>query len=283
MAVALETNIYSYTENKLHALSQKSAEFNRQLGTLNQIYQSSFDKFLREEDKERFTEDFFSACKSQIFNGFFIFREILLNDNKSISDTFFEQPDGAITVQIPELINQAAGEDVYQVIITEQMSNLTSWMVTQYEDVLPLLREVAYSCVCLGFKWAILDEREQRGVNGYKAHLDGLLGKIDDLEFINPINYISCIVVNEQTEKWEIYKLGHEDLHKIGEVYILNVDEQTGYNYLMSIYLLQSETTAVQQYLVDSLAVRFMTRNGVERGDVLITFAGVEQFYQLID
>lgn len=281
MAVALETDLYKFTENKLHALSQNSADFNRQLGAINQIYQSSFEMFLREEDKERFTEDFFSACKSQIFNGFFIFHEILLNDYESFSSSFFEQPEGAISVQIPELINQAAGEEVYQVILTEQMSNLTSWMITKYEDVLPLLREAAYSCAYLGFKWAILDEREQRGINGYKPHLDGLLGKLDDLEFINPINYISCIVVNEQTEKWEIYKLGHEDLHKTGEVYILKVDEQTGFNYLLSIYLLQSETTAVQQHLVDSIALRFMTRNGVERENVLITFAGVEQFYQL--
>src|SRR4051812_39188985 len=99
------------------------------------------------------------------------------------------------------------------------MRELITWMIKKYEDVLPTLNNMVLHSAYLGFKWAVLDERELRGLESYKTQIEGILGPIDDVTFVHPQYYVSAEIKNYSIiEKWSLYDLLTDD--KVGDIWI---------------------------------------------------------------
>jgi hypothetical protein len=279
-AVTSIDDIFTFTENKLTAHFQNNEQFNRDFAVMYEFYRRKFEDIIKEEDLEEFENYFFQSVKSQYFNGYYIFRELIANIEVSIPDVWYAQTDSVITEQIPDLIRQAAGEAFEEVIITDTMHELTIWLIQNYENIHDLIKQVAFDIVCLGAKRAILDEREQKQIKPFESGIQGFLGPIGDLTFLDPQRYITCMVKNEQTELWDIRLWSSASTHndKIGEIYIISVLEE-GTKYLLNIYLKNSVSDKERQTLVVTILSHLMERNQLKREEVQVNFAVIDEFF----
>ena len=280
MSDAADMNIFDYTNNKLKAHLQNNETFTIELAQTYEYYEKQLMDLILEHDKERLERELFHAVKSQVFNGYFMAQEILANIE--LKDEWFEQTNGMIAQQIPEMLRNGTNDNIEEIITHDPLKNLSSWLVIEYEDVYPLLMNLSLNTASLGAKWAFLDEAQKRNVTPYKPQHSGILAYVDDVVFINPQTYLSCEITNETSELWTVISSKYNGLDKIAEVTILKLpnNEQLE-NFYLNISISKNLILSEQEFLIDQLVDRLMRFKGIERNQLTLSAMSVEEFYYI--
>ncbi|KZE68022.1 hypothetical protein AWM68_17790 [Fictibacillus phosphorivorans] len=280
---ATETNLFDYTDKKLKAHLQNNEEFNREVATHYEYYKDKLFRIVKEHDQEKAEKDLFQCVKSQVFNGYFIALEILNVEDSPITDAWLQQSEGMIAQQLPDLLKSATGESGLENVIThEPLKALTSWLVREYEDIYPTLMDISLNSACMGAKWAFVDEGQKRGFQTYQPQHRGIVGTIDDISFINPQNYLSCSILSEAGEVWDVIETKYNGYDRVAVTTVMKVfTEDQSTKYYVSVNVKSSLSAMNQQSIIDSIAVRIMTLNELNRGQLVISAASVEEFYDI--
>ncbi|MDC3424288.1 hypothetical protein NC797_07170 [Aquibacillus sp. 3ASR75-11] len=281
---ANKEDLFTYTEKKLSSHFQNSGEFNRFFKVMYDYYSNKLNVFIKVEDKEVYESKLFQSAKSQFFNGYYIVREFLADENTNLPDEWLSQPEGFITEEIPGIIKSAAGNNFEEVILSEDMHNLILWAVTRYEDLHALLKQTAFDIVCLGAKQAILDERDNKGIPKPQTAIPGLLGDFDDFMFLTPQHYFQAEVKTDETEIWSLNwwsSLAKED-SKAGEVTLIKIPGENNVQYALNLYLTKEIDEHERERILALLLMTLMDKNDIPRNDIMVRFAVVEDFYILV-
>ncbi|PGT82206.1 hypothetical protein [Bacillus sp. AFS040349] len=272
---------YSYTEQKLKAHFQNNSEFNASFAVMFDFYRKKFSHIIEEKNKSTFEDRLFTSAKGQYFNGYFMIREMLSHEETQIQNEWLAQPEGIITEEIPQLIKNITGSNFDEVILTEPMQQFTMWAITQYEDILAALNQLAFDIVCLGAKQAILDERDTRGLSEHKSSLEGLLGGVDRATFITPQHFLTCDVKTSETEIWTLSWWSALDKldNKAGEVTIVRIIQENESRYALNVYLSSQVPEHERNLILEQTLTSLMERNEIAREDVTVNFAVVSDFY----
>lgn len=282
LQTALQNNIFEYTDKKLKAHLQNNEDFNRELITMFEFYKTMLFDRVSDSDKDRLERDLFQSIKSQIFNGYFMAQELLNSKETQFEDQWFQQSEGMIAQQLPEMLRIATNDNIDEIITLEPLKELTSWLVIKYEGVYPLLRDISLNTACMGAKWSFIDEAKKRGVTPYQPQFPGILANVDDVVFINPQTYLSCDITNESSELWTVITSKYNGLDKIAEVTLIKVpSNEKVERYYMNVNMKNSLSLAEQQNLVDHLAAKLMVTQNLERNQIILAAASVEAFYEI--
>ncbi|MFT9495754.1 MULTISPECIES: hypothetical protein [Bacillota] len=280
METISDVNIYEYTDQKLKAHFQNNEQFNFELAQTFNFYKELLQDLINDSDRERLEKDLFQSVKAQIFNGYYMAQELLQSEEANFNDEWFKQSKGMIAQQLPDMLRMATNYDIDGIITHEPLKALASWLVIEYEGVYPLLMDISINTACMGAKWAFIDEGEKRGIPTYQSQYLGLLSHIDDVLFIDPQTYLSCEYTNDSSEVWNAITSKHTGLDKIAEVTIIKVTSgETTENYYMNLNIKNSLSITEQQILIDNLAVRLMLNKEIERNQLILAAASVEEFY----
>lgn len=274
-------NIFKYTDQKLKAHIQNNNIFKNELDILFDYYKTILESKLKESDRVRFEKELSDSVNGQVFNGYFIIQEALNSEGTEITDDWFKQSKGSLAQQMPDTLRDLTGNNLEEVITHDPLKKLSSWLVVEYEGVYPTLMDISLNAASLGAKWAIYDEAEKRGIQHYSPQYNGLLAPLDEVTFINPQNYISVAVMNEQAEVWEIVNSKYNGLEKLGEVTILEYAAEQGKGYFMNVNISSGIQELQQQDILYTLSSDFMSRNNVTREQLTITVALVDEFLML--
>lgn len=268
--------IFSYTDNKLKAHIENNKEFDREFIQYNMYYQELLGSKVKPTEQETFTNLLFNAIKSQIFNGYFLFRELLEKESTMINDEWYTQAQGKLITQIPNIIKEASGENYIEVVTSTTMREFITWMIKRYEDVLPILNNMSLHCASLGFKWAIIDERDRKGLQPYIANIEGYLGLLDDITFIHPQYYIVADLKNDAlTEKWALFDFLNQE--KLGDIWISLIKGDSPSS-IVSLYFKYTLSDKVQQTLVETISATVLLNTGVQRNNLTINYAVTNEF-----
>ncbi|MGN7299752.1 hypothetical protein [Ferdinandcohnia sp. SAFN-114] len=272
-------SIFQYTEQKLTSHFQNNIKFNQQFFVLTEFYKNKFNGLIKQEDEQIFGEMLFQCSKSQIFNGYFIMRELLLNNQETLSDEWFAQSEGILTEQLPGIIREAAQHDFDNIIIEDEMKRLIRWAITRYEDVYSTLHQISFDLVCYGAKQAVIDERDKKGIQTNEA-LNGLLGAVNDLNFISPQSYLTCNAKPSESEIWTLswWSSIQTTDNKVGEVTVLAIPLENTTQYALNIYL-SKRLPEHERSSVISIVLANLIENGIAREDIVMSYALVEEFY----
>lgn len=276
-------NIFKYTDQKLKAHIQNTEAFKIELDILFEYYKSMLEEKLKESDRGRFEKELTNSVNGQVFNGYFIIQEALNSEGTEITDEWFKQSKGSLAQQMPDTLRDLTGNNLEEVITHDPLKKLSSWLVVEYEGVYPILMDLSLNAACLGAKWAIYDEAEKRGMEHNSPQYNGLLAPLDDITFLNPQNYISVAVMNEKAEIWEVVNSKYNGLEKVGEVTILEYaaggEGQLGY--FMNVNVSSMLPESQQQEIIYTLSSEFLSRNELNREQLTVTVALVNDFLML--
>lgn len=271
-----------YTDQKLRAHFQHNQQFNVELATTFAYYNEKLLNVAVDSDKEKLETDFYNCVKSQIFNGYFMVQELLQHEDTKFENEWFMQPIGMIAQQLPDMLRAVTNDNIEEIITHDPLKKLASRLVMEYEGVYPLLLDISLNTACMGAKWALIDEAEKRGIQQYQPQSKGLLAYMDDVIFINPQMYLICDITTESSELWTLISSRNTGLDKIAEVTIIKHLGNGGTDsYYMNINLSNRLSFLEQQSLIDQLGLRLMDNCGIEREQLLLFAASVEEFYNI--
>lgn len=280
MSTAIELNFSNYTDKKLKAHYQNNEEFNQEIFLSYEFYKSRLIPLVKDHDVERLENELLDSIKSQIFNGYFMVVEFLNHEETQIENKWFQQSAGMIAQQIPDMLREITGNQLEEVITYDHLKKLASWLVVNYEGVYPTLMDISLNTACMGAKWALIDEGEKRELKLYEPQHKGILGNLDDVTFINPESYITCKTMNQSTEVWELIKSNRNTLDKIGEITILAVHgAENQQAYFVNVNIRNTFSQMQQEELINSIVTRVMALNDIERSQITLTGAAIEEFY----
>lgn len=280
MMTTTDKELFEYTEQKLTAHYQVNDELILEMGNAFNYYNNKLAHIIKESDKDRVENELFTSIKSQIFNGYFMACEIL--SNNEFPEHFFSQSKGVIAQQVPDLLREATNFNIEGVVTDSHLQNFISWLVVEYEDVYDLLMDISLNTACIGTKWAFYDFAEKQNISLYQPQYEGLLTKIDEITFINPQTYLTCMVSTDTSEVWDIITSQHKGLEKIGEATIIisnqNMNEET---YYMNISLRNTLTLSEQQTIIDQLGSNLLVNQEIERKQLKLNASSVEEYYYI--
>lgn len=269
------------TEKRLKDLFEHNHDFKADfLGVFNFYSQKFYRVIKNEEDKRKFDEAFFEATKSQFYNGYYLTREIMLDENSNFPDEFFTQPIGYLTEEIPHILRQALQDSVNEVIRTELTQKFIMWLLQNFEDVYDLIKQTIFDIACLGARQAFLDTKEDKGLQSTSEPVEGWLSNLNDIEFLTPQVFLTPIVKNELAESWELhYWSSLNNSSKAGDVTILKIKNEEKETYLINIGLHQSlyetERQRISEYILSSIA----NRNNIGFEFIAPNIAVIEDYY----
>lgn len=277
-------NLYDYTEQKIMSHYQNNPEFNKTFIRLERYYQTKLGLTVKESHLEKFKELFFSSAKAQFFNGYFIIQELLSKEDTLIKDEWLTQPDGFITQQIPQLIRDITHEED-EVIYSPDMRKFKMWMITTYEDVLGDLNQTAFDILCLGAKQALLDLRENRGLQPLSGNEEmGVLSDFADLNFITPQVFLDIQLMSQSTESWNLHfwdSVKTSDI-KAGEVTLMTITQDVKIIYDLNILLSKRIYESERKVIIESILYLVMERNDIPREHIMLRYATIEDFYVFV-
>ncbi|MEK3992638.1 hypothetical protein [Robertmurraya sp. FSL R5-0851] len=280
MTMTTENNLYEYMQQKLKAHFQNNQDFNQDIATIFEYYKSKLVAIVKEAHHEKMEEMLFASIKSQITNGYYMGLEIL-NGDSQFEDDFFRQAEGMISQQIPDMLRTVTNNSIEEIITNDALRELTSWLVMEYEDVYPLLMDISLNTASLGTKWAFKDEANKRDIESYTPQFRAILANIDDVSYIDPQSFLTLIAINDNSEVWEIINSDYRGLEKIGEVTVLRMNrEEEQIMYFLNVSLKNQVNTNQQESIINSVAVRLMVMNEVERMNIVITASSVVDYFQ---
>ncbi|QAS54795.1 hypothetical protein [Halobacillus litoralis] len=276
--------LFKYTEQKLQSHFQNNDDFNKQFAIMEQYYYNKVENIINNDDKNKFQELFFTSVKSQFFNGYYIVREFLYLDPTALKDEFYAQPKGYITEDAAMLMNGLNQNGQIEAIYTESLNDLVKWLITRYENVRELLRQISFEIVCLGATQAIMDEKDskERMVSGISER--GFLGPLTDINFLNPQIYSTSVVYSQGIETWTLHywsALNKED-DRAGDVSVYMVEVDGYKQYHLNIYLSKNIFSFEREELLRIILAKLMTYRGIGRSQIMVNFAVVEDFYILV-
>ncbi|MFB1100385.1 hypothetical protein [Terribacillus sp. JSM ZJ617] len=274
-----------FTENKLRQAFTNDEHFNMQFNILNHFY---FEKVKVLTDAERhrdYEEPFFEAVKSQYFNGYFIVRELLSDEQTTLDPVWLSNPEGILTEEIPMLIREAVLQNEEEALITETMYQFIMELTAEYEDVHSSLLQIAFDIAFLGSKRAFLDERNSLEVEAQKGGLESRMARIGDFTFITPQIYLGPKHITTETEMWDLYwwsSLRQID-NKAGDVTLIQVNNGEVNNYIFNINLVSTFTPYEIQLIYNNLVSRFLEINQLERKQLQVNVAIVKEYLAIVE
>ncbi len=278
----MHNKLSKYTNLKLTSHFENNLTFKAQFYFMEEYYLSKFIPIIKETDQDEFISLFNKSVKSQYYTGYYMIRELLEIEGTNL-DEGLTQLEGYLTEEIPHLIKQATGHNFDEAIISEDMQKMILWGITKYEDIRTLLKQTAFDIVCLGAKQALLDERDNKGMEKEENHLKGLIGSIYDYDFIVPQLFLGDPLVSEGVELWPVmwWSSIKEDSKQAGEVIIgkFNTDGESYYQ--LKIYLKSVVSEREMQYISTMLLTRMM-ENNIERDKITLSLAVVDDFYTFV-
>ncbi|WP_163537274.1 hypothetical protein [Gracilibacillus sp. YIM 98692] len=285
MSIITKSELMEYTHNKLESHFQNNDDFNREFIIMFQFYFNKLGEIILEKELEQLEESLFSITKSQYFNGYFIVQEFLNNEEIGVmKDEWLKQHHGFITEQIPDIIYNLTGEELEEIITTEEMHIFIMDMVTKYENIRPLLKQIGLDVAYLGAKQAFLDEREKRHLDEEPVLDTGLLANIGTYEFITPQHYLAADHLSQNAETWLLgYWSSIEDREpQAGEVTIIRVPREDTTEYIIRMYVSNDILEHERQMIAQIMIAMVMERNNVNRDHIHASFASVENFYVMV-
>lgn len=276
--------LFKYTEQKLQSHFQNNDEFNKQFAIMEQYYYKKVENIINSEDKKKFQELFFTSVKSQFFNGYYIVREFLYHDPNALNEELYTQPKGHITEDAAMLMNGLNQNGQIEAIYTESLNDLVKWLITRYENVRELLRQISFEIVCLGATQALIDEKNSKDWEVDGISEKGFLGSLTDINFLNPQIYSTPIVYSLGLESWTLHywsALNKED-NRAGDVSVYEVEVNGYKQYHLNIYLSKNILSFEREELLRIILAKLMTHRGIERSQVIVNFAVVEDFFILV-
>ncbi|MEK4671401.1 hypothetical protein [Niallia sp. FSL R7-0271] len=272
--------IYNYTENRLKAHYQNDSSINEELSNLLSYYNLTLVERVKDEDKERLKDELFQTITQQIFNGYFIVVEILNLAKEEIPDDNLKQPVGILTQQIPDLLRSVTGENYESTITHEPFRKLSSWLITEYEGIYPLLMDLALNTAVVGSKWAFLDERDKRGLVEETQMEMTLFADPMNVTYLNPETYITADIINENAELWTITKTRWNGFDKLGEITII----KTVLNEVrLNISIKANIAEAERNIIIDRVIQKVTDSNLIQDTKLTITITSVNEYFELID
>lgn len=272
-------DIFDYTQQKLKAHYQNDKEFNRELATIYEFYKIKLSSILTEDQREKMEKMLEESIKQQIFNGYYMGLELLQSDYQ-FENEWFQQSEGMIAQQLPDLLRRATNNQIEEVVTDKTLQKLMTWLVVEYEGVYPLLMDISLNTACMGLKWALKDEGSKRQIDLYESSFKGMLGNLDDITFITPQCYIQLVVTNEGSEVWEIINSDYKTLEKIGEVNVVRIDSADNTDrYYLNISVKDSLSESEQKSLIEDISARVMIFNDVERTHLTLSASTVREYY----
>ncbi len=221
-----------FCERKLKDHFNHNGDFKQEFAKTFNYYLNKFSDIVPKPDMEEFESALFESFKSQYYQGYFIAREFIEHEETMIPNTWLETSNSIIKEQLPEMISEAMPNDFTEQIRTPLSSKLISTAIQNYENVRELLNEVIVDVTLLGSYRAFLDEKIDRGVETplpSDTSYMGVLGAYNDLTFIDPQKYVTCVTRTVNSENWGIFlwsSIG-EFQTKVGEIIIQKLDVET--------------------------------------------------------
>lgn len=280
MTTKTTEEIYNYTENRLKAHYQNDSSINEELSNLLSYYNLMLNERVKDEDKERLKNELFQTITQQIFNGYFIVVEILNLAKEEIPDDNLKQPIGILTQQIPDLLRSVTGENYESTITHEPFRKLSSWLITEYEGIYPLLMDLALNSAVVGSKWAFLDERDKRGLVEETQMEMTLFADPINVTYLNPETYITAEIINENAELWTITKTRWNGFDKVGEITIIKtVLKEVRLNISIKANIAEAE----RNIIIDRVIQKVTDSNLIQDTKLTITITSANEYFELID
>lgn len=272
--------IYTYTENRLKAHYQNDSSKNEELSNLLSYYNLMLVERLKDHDKERLKDELFQTITQQIFNGYFIVVEILNLAKEEIPDDNLKQPVGLFTQQIPDLLRSVTGENYESTITHEPFRKLSSWLISEYEGIYPILMDLALNTAVVGSKWAFLDERDKRELVEENQVEVTLFADPMNVTYLNPETYITADILNENSELWTITKTRWNGFDKIGDITII----KTVLNEVRLNISIKADIDESERNIIIDRVIQKVTESGsLQDTKLKITVTSVNEYFELID
>ncbi|QXE03523.1 hypothetical protein [Terribacillus sp. DMT04] len=273
------------TENKLRQSFINDEHFNKQFNIMYQYYLEKVKAITDPEKHREYEDPFFEAVKSQYFNGYFIVRELLSDEQTTLDPIWLSNPEGILTEEIPLLIREAVLQNEEEALISETMYQFIMSLISEYEDVHYPLNQIAFDIAFLGSKRAFIDERDSIGVEAQKGGLESRMARIGDFTFITPQIFLGPKHVTAETEMWDLYwwsSLRKID-NKAGDVTLIQVNNGEGDNYIFNVNLASTFTPYEIQLIYNNLVSRFLEKNQLERRQLQVNVAIVKEYLAVVE
>lgn len=243
MEMVTEQTLEEYTREKLKRHYENSSLFTENMSDLYVLYQNKFlMRLINIDEKEKLENDLLQSMQSQIFKGYALAREIYMNEETLIPDTFLQAPDNVLREMLPQMIIESTN-DLKTSIRSEKTQSLISYLITKYENILPLCDNFVMAGTMFGAWIAFLDLRNDRKIepSSMKSKISSRLYDPSDIWFIDPEKYIACEVINSNSEKWILkpWSSNYPHINTLGEIYInyISKEDRINMNQSLPIYI----------------------------------------------
>lgn len=277
-------DLITHTQNKLEALFQNNQQFNIDFISMYNFYQNKLHDFIPESDMEDIYDNFFSAVKSQFFNGYFMVQQ-LLNDDElgGIENDWLKQHEGFIMEQIPSIIRELASDNFDEAVMTDDMRDFIMDMITKYENVRKCIKQIAFDICCLGFRQGFLDERDKRGLESFKPTEKGILSSYGVYDFLTPQTFLVNEYISADAESWVLNFWSSMEIDsKAGEISVIQIPSQNRVEYALNIYLYKQIPEVERTKILEILIAMVMENNNVARNQIRVNYALVEEFMIMV-
>ncbi|WP_121616773.1 hypothetical protein [Virgibacillus halodenitrificans] len=201
------TKRHNFVSKRLKNLWKEDEYFRNKFQSIFEYHKSKLFKVLGNRvNHEDFFDPYHNYITDLFYQGYYLGRELVENQDVLIADRFFEQPNGIIREQTYDILSGAAG-DLADLVSHEDSLAYEQKLITENEAVGPVLLQAKIDTVTLGTYQALLDERSSKNLFVTPELGDefrGLLHRSDDLLFVDPQKYFICLLTNGHSEVWDL-------------------------------------------------------------------------------
>ncbi|TYS60681.1 hypothetical protein FZD47_20965 [Bacillus infantis] len=199
------TIVYKEVLDTLKQKYENDMSFKSNLELIIHFYGSKLmERAKKDSQRQYIEENIEDLIKSQFFQGYYIMRSILLDEDTSLPDKTWSYYPGIIRNEVPLLMNEIFEESPNDWYRTELGQSIGTKLIQEMENVFDLIKQIRKDVALIGsFRALIDDERYQLPPNSEASGL--LLGNPFDLQFLNPQVYMQNQYVTEEQEIWDLY------------------------------------------------------------------------------
>lgn len=290
-----EKSLHEYSSKQLKKLWRKQ-QFNEDYQFFLKFYYEKLQKVItiRSERKEQ-AEGLYDFISDLVYQGYYLGLELLHHPEVKIEDRFLLQNNGLIREQMYDILTNST-ENLGRIVTHLESMNYQTKMKEQYPRIEPILEQLKIDATCYGAYHAFLDERSKRDLTireEDESGLDGLLYRLDDLFFVTPQAYFSCLAASGTSEVWELNIWSGLEVRnrRVGDLHISYFNEEElnkgflqfphyqGYEAMTAespkmiakVVLDEKMTESEKLFIVDQISKSIMERHTIQAEHLHVT------------
>ncbi|MDQ0273509.1 hypothetical protein [Cytobacillus purgationiresistens] len=196
---------YNTVYNHLLEKFNNDIDFQNEIQYLIHFYGKKLMNFTKNDEQKLLVEvSSEKLIKSQFFQGYFIMKTILEDDQMELGEKIWTVNPGIIRNELPILLEQTYSNSVEDWYKTDVGHQVSFELIQVFSDVFDLVKQIRKDISIYGCYKAVIEDPRYSGFNETSEH-QFLLGDPMDLDFLNPQVYMQAEFITEEQEFWDLY------------------------------------------------------------------------------